>query len=141
MFAFGNVNVHHKDWLTCSGQTNRPGELYYNFSISNYLTQMVNFPTCIPDCDSICSTMAFSLLGNSDNVVVSVSLDFPSISKWDASFHYIAYDYSRAAWDGVCDRLGNVPLEDIFKCYNCCEWVLVGIDVCIPHTKYQVKPH
>ena len=28
------------------------GELCYNFSISNDLTQMVNFPTRIPDCDS-----------------------------------------------------------------------------------------
>ena len=46
----------------------------YNFSILNDLTQMANFPTCIPECDShspafldlflssdtiICSTMAF----------------------------------------------------------------------------------
>ena len=30
----------------------RPGELCHNFSISNDLTQMVNFPTRIPDCDS-----------------------------------------------------------------------------------------
>ena len=22
-----------------------------------------------------------------------------------------------------------------------CEWIQVGIDVCIPHRKYQVKPH
>ena len=35
-----------------SGGTNRPGELYYNFSIPNDLTQMVDFPTQIPDCDS-----------------------------------------------------------------------------------------
>ena len=68
----------------------------YNFSILNDLTQMVNFPTWIPDCDShspalldlflssdasICSTMAFSPLGNSDHVVVSVSIDFPSNSQ------------------------------------------------------------
>ena len=64
----------------------------YNFSISNDLTQMVNFPTWIPDCDShspalldlfllmLCSTMAFLPLGNSDHVVVSVSIDFPSNS-------------------------------------------------------------
>ena len=31
--------------------TDRPGELCYNFSISNDLTQMANFPTQIPDCD------------------------------------------------------------------------------------------
>ena len=53
---------------------------------------MVNFPTWIPDCDShspallnlfissgagIYSAMAFAPLGNSDHVVVSVSIDFP----------------------------------------------------------------
>ena len=92
VFVFGDFNVHHKDWLTYSGGTDRPGELCYNFSISNDLTQIVNFPTRIPDCDShspalldlfissdasICSTMAFPPLGNSDHVVVSVSIDFP----------------------------------------------------------------
>ena len=78
--------------------------------ISNGFTQM-DFPTRIPDCDShspallylfrssdasICSTMAFPPLGNSDNVVVSVSIDFPTISQRDAPFHRIAYDYYRA---------------------------------------------
>ena len=48
-FDFGDFNVHRKDWLTCFGGTDRPGERYYNFSISNDLTQMVNFPTRIPD--------------------------------------------------------------------------------------------
>ena len=38
--------------LTYSGGTDRPGELCYIFSISNDLTQMLNFPTWIPDCDS-----------------------------------------------------------------------------------------
>ena len=52
VFVFGDFNVHHKDWLIYSGGTDRPGELCYNFSISNDLTQMVNFPTRIPDCDS-----------------------------------------------------------------------------------------
>ena len=103
VFVFGDFNVHHKDWLTYSGGTDRPGELCYNFSISNDLTQMVNFPTRIPDCDShspalldlffssdasICSTMAFPLLGNSDHVVISVSINFPS--KWGALFHHVA---------------------------------------------------
>ena len=110
-FVFGDFNVHHKDWLTCSGGTDRSGKLRYNFFISNDLTQMVNFPTRIPDCDShsaalldlflssdasICSTMAFPPLGNSDHVVVSVFIDFPSFSQQDAPFHCIAYDYSHA---------------------------------------------
>ena len=52
VFVFGVFNVHHKDWLTYSVGTDRAGELCYNFSISNDLTQMANFPTQIPDCDS-----------------------------------------------------------------------------------------
>ena len=161
VFVFGDFNVHHKDWLTYSGGTDRPGELYYNFSISNDLTQIVDFPTRIPDCDShspalldlflssddsICSTMAFPPLGNSDHVV-SVSIDFPTNSQQDAPFHRIAYDYSRADWDGLRDHLRDVPWEDIFKigasaaASEFCEWIQVGIDVYIPHRKYQVKSH
>ena len=53
IFVFGDFNVHHKDWLTYSGVTDRPGELCYKFSwILNKLTRIVNFPTRIPDCDS-----------------------------------------------------------------------------------------
>ena len=52
VFVFGDFNVHHEDWLTYSGGTDRPGELCYNFSITSDLTQMVNFPTEIPDRDS-----------------------------------------------------------------------------------------
>ena len=162
VFVFGDFNVHHKDWLTYSSGTDQPGELCYNFSISNDLTQMVNFPTRIPDCDShspalldlflssdasICSMMAFPPLGNSDHVVVSVAIDFPTNSQQDAPFHRIPYDYSCADWDGLRDHLRDVPLEDIFKlgasaaASEFCQWVQVGIDVYIPHRKYQVKPH
>ena len=91
---------------------------------------MVNFPTQIPDCDShgpaflelflssdtsICSTMAFTPLGNSYHIVISVSIDFPSNLQRDASFHHITYDYSRADWDGLGDHLTDVPWEDIIK--------------------------
>ena len=102
----------------------------YTFSVLNDPTQMGNFPTQIPDCDShstalldfflssdtsICSTMAFPPLGNSDHVVVSVSIDFLSNSQQDAPFHHTAYDYSRADWDGLCDHIRDVPWEGIFK--------------------------
>ena len=98
--------------------------------ISNDLAQMVNFSTRIPDCDShspallnfflssdanICSTMAFHPLGNSDHVAALVSIDFPSNSQWDAPFHRIAYEYSHADWNSLCDLLRDVPWEDIFK--------------------------
>ena len=91
--------------------------------------------------------MAFRPLGNSDHVVVSVFIDFPTNSKQDAPFHSIAYDYSGADWDGLGDHLRDVPWEDIFKLSvsaaagEFCEWVQVGIDVYIPHREYHVKPH
>ena len=44
----------------------------------------------------MCSKMAFPPLGNSDHVVVSVSIYFPSNAKPDVPLHRIAYDYSRA---------------------------------------------
>ena len=46
---------------------------------------------------------------------MSVSIDFPSKSKWDAPFYRIAYDYSSANWNGLCDYLEDVPLENIIK--------------------------
>ena len=49
VLVFGDLNFHHKDWLTHSGGTDQLGKLCYNFPISNDLTQMVNFPTRIPD--------------------------------------------------------------------------------------------
>ena len=63
--------------------------------------------------------MVFPPLGNSEDVVVSVSIDFPTNSQRDAPCHRIAYDYSRAAWDGLCDHLRDVPREDIFKLGAC----------------------
>ena len=93
---------------------------------------MVNIPTGIPDCGShspalweffissdgsVCSTMAFPPLGHLDHVVVSVSFDFLAISKGDAPFHCMPYDYSRADWDGLRDHLRDVPWEDIFICF------------------------
>ena len=121
---------------------------------------MVNFPTHIPDCDSqsialldpflssdtsICSTMAFPPLGNSDHV--SVSIEFLSNAQPDAMFHCIANDYFHAHWDGLHGHLRDVPWENIFKlsasaaASEFCEWFQVGIDVYITHSKYWVKPH
>ena len=82
--------------------------------------------------------MAFPPLGNSDHVVVSVSIDFPINSKQDAPFHPVAYDYSRVDWGGLRDHFRHVSWEDIFKlsasaaASEFCVWVQVGIDVPYP---------
>ena len=62
---------------------------------------MANFPNRIPGCDphspallnsfissnaSICSTMASPTTGNSD-AMISVLINFPSNSQWEALFH------------------------------------------------------
>ena len=105
MFVFGDFNIHHKDCLTYSGRADSSGELCYNFSISNELTQMVNFLTRIPVCDS-CSPAILDLFISSDSIICSI-MDFPapghfdyvvvqSNSKWGVPFHRIAYGYSYA---------------------------------------------
>ena len=107
---------------------------------------MINSPTWISDCNShsftlldfflsfdasICSTMDLPPLGNFDNVVVSVSIDFLINSKRNALFHCIDYDYSCADWDV---NVRDVSWEDVFKfsasaaASDFCEWIQVGID-------------
>ena len=115
---------------------------------------MVNFPTRIPDFDShspalfdlfissdasICSTMAFRPLWNSDHVV-SVSIDFPVNSKQDALSHCTAYEYSHTGWDGLCDHLNIFKLSASTAASEFCKWVQFAIDVYIHHCKYRVKP-
>ena len=65
---------------TLARGTDQPGEYSFNFSITHDLTQVVDFPTRIPDCDThrpalldlfltsdpgLCSVEAFAPLGNS----------------------------------------------------------------------------
>ena len=113
---------------------------------------MVNFPTRIPDWDSqscllafifsdtsICATMAFLPLVNSD-IIVSVSIDLSIIlitTGCLVSLHCL--------WLFLCWL--RCSMKDIFKlgsftaASDFCEWVQLAIDVYISHGKYQVKPH
>ena len=121
VFIFGDFNIHHKNWLTYSGGIDITGELCYKSSISNDLTQMVNFPTWIPDCDShspalldlFLLLLVFVLKCPShhweNHAVVSVSIDLLSNLKQDVLLHCIACDYSCADWDGLRDHLRDVP--------------------------------
>ena len=83
---------------------------------------------------SICSVMVFFPLENSD-VVVSLSIDFPSNLQQDPLLHQITYGCSCADWDGLHDHVRDAPWEDIFKlsasatASEFCVWV----QVYIPH--------
>ena len=127
VMVFGDFNVHHEDWLIYFGGTHRSGELCCNFSILNVITQIFIFASGMPDCDShspvfldsflssdasICSKMRSCLLGNSDHVVVSVSIEFLSYSQRNAPFHCRAYDYSHADSDGLRDH-GRISLNSV----------------------------
>ena len=86
--------------------------------------------------------MAFPVYRNLGHVVFSVSTDFPSNSKGDAPFQLMTV----LIWIcmGLCDHARDVSLTDIckpsaFATEYCWKWFLVGIDVCIPHLKYEVK--
>ena len=72
-----------------------------------------------------------SIFYQKDNFVVSVSIDFPINSKQGAPFQYMAYGYTLADWDGLCDHLRDYLWDDIFKlsasaaANKFCQWVQV----------------
>ena len=47
-------------------------------------------------------------------MLLSVSIDSLSNSKWDVQFRRIAYDYSCADSDGLSDHFEDVSCEDNF---------------------------
>ena len=101
----------------------------FNFCITHNLTQIVDFPTRIPDCNThrpalldlfltsdpgLCSVRAFAPLGNSD-VVVSVSVDFTPCPEKVAHYQHKAFEDSRTDWDGFHDHFKDAPWNNIYK--------------------------
>ena len=88
--------------------------------------------------------MTFPPFENSNHAFVLVSIGFPYYSKREAPFHCKAYGFFCVDLACFCDHLRDVPWEDIFKLGSStaaskfCERVLIGIDVYIPHRKFQV---
>ena len=110
-FFFGDFDVHHKDWFTYSGgidglvnyiifflsQVTLLKWLIFLLGSQTVILTVVLFWIYLFLLALVFIVQSLSLhLGNSNRVVVSVSIDFPSYSQWDAPFHCIAYDYSRA---------------------------------------------
>ena len=85
-----------------------------------------------------------------NGIYIHIDVIYPDTFHWEihpVSSHTVAYDYSCADWDGLCDHLRDDPLEDIFTlgaspaASEFCKRVQVGVDVYIPHRKHQVKLH
>ena len=131
-------------------------------SVSNEIPPTVNFPTWIPECAShnpalldffhssasICYGAAFSLLGNTDQYLLSVSFRL----KWKGEggpFHYTDFDYLCTDWNCLHNHLRGEQWKYIFKVSafaaaattELCKWVQFERDVYIPQGKYQVKPY
>ena len=48
-------------------------------------------------------------------MIVPVSINFPTNSKWDALFYHIVHYYVFADWGGPHGHLRDVPWEDFLK--------------------------
>ena len=163
IFVFGDFNIHHSDWLKYSNGTNSSGIAAYNFSLSQSLTQLVDFPTRFPDRDdqtpslldlflssnpNVCNASVLSPLGNSDHAVVNVDISLSSKAAQESPVHRTLYSYHQGDWDSFRDFLRDIPWEAVFdlQAEACAReivsWLLAGIDAFVPSRKYLVvKPH
>ena len=64
---------------------------------------------------SLDTAVAFSSLGDSEHVAVSLSMDFSVRSKIDDSSHRKAFDYSSTDWDSFHNPIRDGPRENLLK--------------------------
>ena len=88
MFVFGDFNIHRKDWLTYSGDTDRPGEYSNNLlrwlafllvSLTVTLTVLPFLHLFLSSDDSICSTMVRKVITNLDSSKTSDPVCIPVV--------------------------------------------------------------
>ena len=156
MFFIGDFTVHHKDWLTCSSGTDRSGELYYNFLLSQmtlfrWLTFLLMFLIVTL---TILLFWFFLFLMTLLFVLQWLTLHRDILIMWlsrflltfgqtqDVMSSSIAYLWL-FCWNSLRDHLRNVSWEGILKLSSSqfCEYFQDEIDVYIHRRKYQVKPH
>ena len=159
---FRDINVHHIPWLVHSNRTDAAGIKCFNFSVAYDLTQVVKFSTRVPDTpgqfpslidlylmsDPNSSTATkLEPLGTSDHYVISVSVKLPTKSSSKTPFHCTAYRYLQADWNNFRSYLADSPIQNFFKFQLnklvnlLSDWIRNGIDIFIPHRKFQQKPH
>ena len=99
------------------------------YPISQSLTELVDFPTCFPDCDDhrpsllnlflssnpiICNISCLSPLGNSDHAVVNVDISLSSKTAQESPVHRMLYSYHQGDWDSFRDFLRDIPWKVVF---------------------------
>jgi hypothetical protein len=162
IFVFGDFNVHHSDWLPHSHGTTSSGFEVFNFSISQSLTQLIDFPTRFPDRadqspslldlfltseSCICKTSSGSILGKSDHAVVNVDISFGLNTSHDPPIHKTFFSFHCGQWDDFRDLLRDIPWDEVFQLptEECAKeissWLQAGIDAFIPSQKYHARPH
>ena len=160
--VFGDFNVHHVQWLVHSNHTDNVGVECYNFSLAHELSQIVNFPTRIPDSPNqfpslldlfltsipeFCTPTQLPPLGSSDHCVISVSIDLPLKASNEVPFHRTSYRYAQADWDNFRSYIACGSFEHFFKFRASkstsliSDWIRNGIEIFIPHKTFQQKTH
>ena len=116
----GDFNTHNTEWL-CHSQPLMLQVCFVKFAMSQDLTQIVDFPTRIPDRDDHQPYLLDLLLfsnpdlhccfspSSTDHMVVSVDVKFVVKSTNEHPYHRTVYSYSKADWDGLRDHLRDVP--------------------------------
>lgn len=61
------------------------------------------------------AALTFLPLVSSDQIIVSVSIDFSSSSKGDTRFYHTAFGYSRGDRNGFLDHIEDRLRENIFN--------------------------
>ena len=159
--VFGDFNVHHVEWLG-SRSSDSAGTHVYNFSLTQSLTQIIDFPTRYPDNSqhspslldlclvsnpSLFSVSCHSPLGYSDHALISINLELGPKFGIESPYHRTSYNYFQADWDSFRDFLRDGPWNVFFSlpAEDCASkvvsWISAGRDAFIPSRRFQVKPH
>ena len=98
MMVCGDFNAHNTEWLRHSHTTD-----CQEFPMEQDRTQVVDFPTRIPDRDDhqpyhldLCTAAPHPPLGESDQMAVSVDGKFVVKSTNEHPYHRTVYSYSKA---------------------------------------------
>ena len=157
----GDFNAHHRLWLS-SFNTNRSGELAFQLSILNDLTQLVQHPTRIPDRlgdrpnildlfltsnPSTYTIQQFSPLGSSDHTLISLACPKSLIRSREAPTRRKLWHYGAADWESLREYFFDFPWNDY--CFRggdasgaaerVTEVILSGMEAFIPHTFSPTK--